>query len=84
MNISKRLGYKLKRIQKIKPLKKVPKTNEIFRNVDAINRQADDNPKTRRISIGTKAKVNAGKFSRGGKTREKIHRSITIQVNRGY
>ncbi len=43
-NILKRSGYKLKRIQKTKPLKKIPGMDEIFRNIDAINRQADDNP----------------------------------------
>jgi hypothetical protein len=70
-NILKRMGYKLKRIQKTKPLKKIPETDYIFENVDTINRQADENPETLRISIDTKAKVNVGEFSRGGKTREK-------------
>ncbi|HJH30614.1 MAG TPA: ISAzo13 family transposase, partial [Methanosarcinaceae archaeon] len=70
-NILKRMGYNLKRIQKTKPLKKIPETDEIFKNVDAINRYVDDNPDVLRISIDTKAKVNVGEFSRGGKTREK-------------
>jgi transposase len=70
-NILKRMGYNLKRIQKTKPLKKIPETNKIFKNVDTINRQADNNPEALRISIDTKAKVNVGELSRGGKTREK-------------
>lgn len=70
-DILKRIGYNLKRIQKTRPLKKIPETDEIFENVDTINRQADNNPEALRISIDTKAKVNVGKLSRGGKTREK-------------
>jgi hypothetical protein len=34
------MGYNLKRIQKTKPLKKIPETDEIFKNVNTINRQA--------------------------------------------
>ena len=70
-NILKRMGYTLKRIQKTKPLKKIPETDDIFENVNRINHQADENPEALRISIDTKAKVNVGEFSRGGKTREK-------------
>lgn len=69
--ILNRLGYRLKRIQKTKPLKKIPETDDIFENVDKVNRQADESSETLRISIDTKAKVNIGEFSRGGKTREK-------------
>ena len=70
-NILNRLGYRLKRIQKTKPLKKIPETDAIFENVNKVNRQADESPETLRISIDTKAKVNIGDFSRNGKTREK-------------
>ncbi|MEA3282385.1 MAG: ISAzo13 family transposase [Euryarchaeota archaeon] len=69
-NILNRLGYQLKRIQKTKPIKKIPETDAIFENVDEANRQADDDPETLRISIDAKAKVNIGEFSRGGKSRE--------------
>ncbi|MGP8322636.1 MAG: ISAzo13-like element transposase-related protein [Methanosarcinaceae archaeon] len=69
-NILKRSGYKSKRIQMIKTLKKIPETDDIFENVDVINRQVDDSPEALRISIDTKAKVNIGEFSRSGKTRE--------------
>jgi len=70
-NILNRLGYRLKRIQKTKPLKKIPETDAIFENVDRVNRQADESRETLRLSIDTKAKVNIGDFSRDGKTREK-------------
>jgi len=35
-NILKKMGYNLKRIQKTKPLKKIPITDEIFKNVDGM------------------------------------------------
>ena len=69
-NILNRLGYQLKRIQKTKPLKKIPETDAIFENVNKANRQADEDPDTLRISIDAKAKVNIGEFYRGGKSRE--------------
>jgi len=69
-NILNRLGYQLKRIQKTKPLKKIPETDAIFENVNKANRQADEDPETLRISIDAKAKVDIGEFSRGGKSRE--------------
>ena len=70
-NILNRMGYQLKRVQKTKPLKKIPETDEIFENINEVNRQADEDPETLRISIDTKAKVNIGELSRGGKSREK-------------
>jgi len=70
-NILNRLGYRLKRIQKTKPLKKIPETDAIFENVGRVNRQADESLETLRLSIDTKAKVKIGDFSRDGKTREK-------------
>ncbi|MHC1574670.1 MAG: ISAzo13-like element transposase-related protein, partial [Candidatus Methanogasteraceae archaeon] len=62
-NILNRLGYQLKRIQKTKPIKKIPETYAIFENVDEANRQADEDPATLGISIDAKAKVNIGEFS---------------------
>ena len=68
-NILNRLGYTLKRVQKTKPLKKIKETDAIFDNVHKINKEADNCPETLRISIDSKAKVNLGHFSRGGKKR---------------
>lgn len=70
-NILNRLGYLLKRIQKTKPLKKIPETDAIFENVDRVKSQADESLETLRLSIDTKTKVKIGDFSRDGKTREK-------------
>jgi Rhodopirellula transposase DDE domain len=37
------LGYGLKKMAKTKPLKQIPETEAIFREVNRINQQADDN-----------------------------------------
>lgn len=62
-----RLGYRLKRIQKGKPLKKIAGTDAIFANVAAAKEVARDDPATLEISMDTKAKVALGNYSRGGK-----------------
>ena len=66
-DILNRLGYRLKRIQKAKPLKKTPQTDAIFANVKAVRHEVQDDPTTLEISIDTKAKVKEGEYSRGGK-----------------
>ena len=66
-DILNRLGYRLKRIQKAKPLKKTKDTDAIFANVAAARDQYRDDPETLEISLDTKAKVNEGDYSRGGK-----------------
>ena len=63
------MGYRLKRIQKTKPLKKVKQTDAIFANIQQRPAQAGDDPETLEISIDTKAKVNLGEYSREGPTR---------------
>ncbi len=42
----------------------------IFENVWEVNRQADENPDSLRISVDAKAKVKVGEFSRNGKSRD--------------
>ncbi|SRR6266487_1626428 len=66
-DILNRLGYRLKRIVKAKPLKKTAQTDAIFANVAAARQQYRDDPETLEVSIDTKAKVNEGDYSRGGK-----------------
>jgi len=66
-DILNRLGYRLKRIQKAKPLKKIPQTDAIFANVHAVQQDIKDDPTTLGVSVDTKAKVNEGDYSRGGK-----------------
>jgi transposase len=70
-NILNRLGYTLKRVLKTKPQKKVKETDAIFKNVHEINKMADEDPETLRISMDSKAKVAIGESSRGGKSRGK-------------
>lgn len=64
--ILNRLGFKLRRVQKAKPLKKVRQTDAIFENVERQNRACDARADSLRISIDTKAKLEVGEFSRGG------------------
>jgi Rhodopirellula transposase DDE domain len=66
-DILNRLGYRLKRIQKAKPLKKTKDTDAIFAHVAAARELYGNDPETLEISINTKAKVNEGDYSRGGK-----------------
>jgi hypothetical protein len=65
-DILNRMNYRLKRIQKGKPLKKTAQTNPIFANVKAVKKEIKG-PDTLEISVDTKAKVNEGDYARGGK-----------------
>lgn len=67
--ILNRLGYCLRRVQKAKPLKKIPETDAIFDNLIKINKASDLREDSLRISIDTKAKVDLGDSSRGGTSR---------------
>ena len=70
-----RNGYRLRKVLKAKPLKKLPETEAIFANI----KEKDGNPledgnfvdggRVKRLSIDCKATVNIGDYSRGGKTR---------------
>ena len=68
-NMLNRLDYRLKRLQKITPRKKLPETDAIFANIASINQELTMNPHQYRLSIDTKAKLAIGEFSRRGKTR---------------
>jgi hypothetical protein len=70
--ILNRMNYRLKRIQKAKPLKKVKDTDAIFANVKAAREKYRDDPQTMEISVDTKAKVNEGDYSRGGKNPDRL------------
>lgn len=72
--ILNRLNYRLKRIQKAKPLKKTKVTDAIFANVAAAREKYSNDPETLEISIDTKAKVNEGDYSRGGKKPDRFGR----------
>jgi hypothetical protein len=66
-DILNRMNYRLKRIQKGKPLKKTKETDAIFANIEAVRNQVRGDPATREISMDTKAKVGLGDYARGGK-----------------
>jgi Rhodopirellula transposase DDE domain len=66
-DILNRMNYRLKRIQKGKPLKKTKETDAIFANIEAVRDQARADPETLEISMDTKAKVGLGDYARGGK-----------------
>jgi DDE family transposase len=66
-DILNRMNYRLKRIQKGKPLRKTKDTDAIFANVKAVRQQVRGDPTTLEISMDTKAKVALGEYARGGK-----------------
>lgn len=66
-DILNRMNYRLKRIQKGKPLKKTEETDAIFANVKEVREQSRNDPEVLEISMDTKAKVSVGDYVRGGK-----------------
>jgi hypothetical protein len=66
-DILNRMNYRLKRLQKGKPLKKTEETAAIFANVKRVREQVRGEPTTLEISMDAKAKVALGDYSRGGK-----------------
>ena len=70
-DILNRMNYRLKRIQKGKPLKKTKDTDAIFANVQAVHEEVKDDPETLEISVDTKAKVSLGEYVLGGKNQDR-------------
>src|SRR6516165_1276235 len=73
-DILNRMNYRLKRIRKGKPLKKIEETDAIFANVAAVRQQARDDPEVLEISMDAKAKVALGDYVRGGKNPDRLRR----------
>jgi hypothetical protein len=73
-DILNRMNYRLKRIQKGKPLKKTKETDAIFANVKQVQKQMRDDAETLEISVDTKAKVALGDYARGGKNPDRERR----------
>ena len=73
-DILNRMNYRLKRIQKGKPLKKTEETDAIFANVKRVRGEARDDPEALEISMDTKAKVALGEYVRGGKNPDQLRR----------
>jgi hypothetical protein len=74
-DILNRMNYRLKRIQKGKPLKKTKDTDAIFANVQAVHEAVKDDPETLEISVDTKAKVSLGEYALGGKNQDRQPRT---------
>lgn len=66
-DILNRMGYRLKRLVKGKPLKKTQQTDAIFANIATVRQEVAADAGTLEISIDTKAKVAIGDYARGGK-----------------
>lgn len=62
-------GYIMKKVQKVKPKKKIPETNAIFENLKKVHEEIEEDEKTVRLSLDTKDRVKVGYYSRGGKSR---------------
>lgn len=73
-DILNRMNYRLKRIQKGRPMKKTEDTDAIFENVHAAREAYRDDPETLEISVDTKTKVRLGEYVLGGK-RELIRKA---------
>lgn len=66
-DILNRMNFRLKRLQKGKPLKKTRDTDAIFANLKAVRAEVRNDPHTLEISMDTKTKVGIGDYVRGGK-----------------
>ena len=73
-DILNRMGYRLVRVRKARPLKKTPDTDAIFANIQAVREQAKGDPGVLEISVDTKAKVAEGAYVRGGKNPDRVGR----------
>ena len=56
-DILNRMNYRLKRIQKGKPLKKTENTTPVFENLDSARNEAKAESTTLEVSVDTKSKV---------------------------
>ncbi|MEQ1830255.1 MAG: hypothetical protein ABL921_30135 [Pirellula sp.] len=70
-DILNRMNYRLKRIQKGKPLKKNELTSPIFDNVKAARDAATEDQTILEISVDTKTKVSLGEYVLGGKNQDR-------------
>ena len=63
------MGYHLKKVRKVKPLKKIAQTDKIFENLKKVHGENQSKNNVLRPSIDTKDRVKIGEFSRGGSSR---------------
>ncbi len=62
----RKLGYKLTKVKKTVPVKKIEETDAIFKNVRERTEVCKNDPECVLISIDTKDRVAIGNYSRGG------------------
>ncbi|NER36949.1 MAG: ISAzo13 family transposase [Oscillatoria sp. SIO1A7] len=62
------MGYRLRKVIKAKPQKKIPETDAIFDNIKTKDLPSNSG-RVRRLSLDSKATVKIGNYSRGGRTR---------------
>jgi Rhodopirellula transposase DDE domain len=70
-DILNRMNYRLKRIQKGKPLKKTEETDAIFAHLKEVRDEVRGDAEVLEISMDTKAKVSLGDYVRGGKNQDR-------------
>jgi hypothetical protein len=68
-NLINKLGYKMEKTQKVKPLMKIKETDAIFSNIDEVNKKFKDDSSVLMLSMDAKATVKMGNYSRNGKSR---------------
>ncbi|MFC1759009.1 hypothetical protein ACFL2H_09610 [Planctomycetota bacterium] len=78
--ILNRMNYRLKRIQKGKPLKKTEDTDAIFANVHSAREHYRDDPEILEISVDTKTKVSLGEYALGEKTRTELPLAVAVPI----
>jgi len=83
VNENANMGYSLRRVQKTKPVKKVPQADAIFANVRLQNSIADscENDSVLRISLDAKARIPIGAFDRGGYSRVVLGALLGLVLN---
>lgn len=67
-----KLGYYPQKVKKSQPIKKIPETDDIFKELHRINTEADADETQLRISIDAKATILLDNLSRGGYNRLEI------------
>lgn len=72
LNKTNELGYKLTKVRKIKPLKKIEETDMIFEKIQEVRKEYQEKANVVILLIDAKDKVKIGEFSRGGKSRSVV------------
>jgi len=63
------LDFRVRRVAKSKPIKKIKQTDAIFEQLHKVNARADRGERVLRLSMDAKAAIKVGPFSRRGRNR---------------